>query len=216
MSDQTIQVPPDGVGKKLDTEQLTVGANTVQRQRIQIAGAADTEIVKVLATTPSGSEQGLVVRPIQQVQLNGLTNAELRATAVPVSTALDALISAATPATTTNGLVVRPTKDITYAAAANANTNGVTPVALVAGAGVGKARRLLMVDVYNQGIVADMVLIDDTTQVVFQSAIIPSGARATFVFPITTRSGDNLGFQAYGTAIGSVLNVSIQYSNVTL
>jgi hypothetical protein len=39
VADGIIQVDPDSTGKKVDTEQLTVGANTVERQRGQIAGA---------------------------------------------------------------------------------------------------------------------------------------------------------------------------------
>lgn len=34
MADSYIQLPPDSTGKKLDSEQLTVGANTVERQRV--------------------------------------------------------------------------------------------------------------------------------------------------------------------------------------
>jgi hypothetical protein len=37
MSSGTIQVPPDSTGKKLDTSELTVGANLVERQNIVIA-----------------------------------------------------------------------------------------------------------------------------------------------------------------------------------
>ena len=41
---------PAVTDKKLDTEQLTVGANTVERERVQIAGATDTAIAGVDAT----------------------------------------------------------------------------------------------------------------------------------------------------------------------
>lgn len=41
---------PAVTDKKLDTEQLTVGANTVERERVQIAGAAAAEIAPVSAT----------------------------------------------------------------------------------------------------------------------------------------------------------------------
>ena len=50
MSDGFTQVPPDSTGDKIDTEQLTVSAQTVQRQRIQIAGATDTAIAPVDGT----------------------------------------------------------------------------------------------------------------------------------------------------------------------
>ena len=50
MSDSFIQVPVDAGGKKVDAEQLTVGANTVQRQRVQPAGAAATDLGRVTAS----------------------------------------------------------------------------------------------------------------------------------------------------------------------
>lgn len=50
MADSYIQVPPDSTGKKVDTDQLTIGANDVQRQRFQIAGTADVDIAPVSST----------------------------------------------------------------------------------------------------------------------------------------------------------------------
>lgn len=50
MADSFTQVPPDSTGDKIDTEQLTVGANTVERQRIQIAGTGATDIAAVSST----------------------------------------------------------------------------------------------------------------------------------------------------------------------
>lgn len=50
MSDSYIQVPPDSTGKKTDCEELTVGANTVERQRIQVAGTAADDIAPVSKT----------------------------------------------------------------------------------------------------------------------------------------------------------------------
>ena len=67
MANQTIGLPVDDVGKKLDTEELLVSAVTVQRERIQIAGAADIEIVRVLDTDPAGDDHGLVVRVVPGV-----------------------------------------------------------------------------------------------------------------------------------------------------
>ena len=62
MADSFVQVPPDDTGKKLDTEQLLVGANTVERERMQIAGALAAEIAGVLATDPAAGDFGLVIR----------------------------------------------------------------------------------------------------------------------------------------------------------
>jgi hypothetical protein len=50
MADGYIQVPPDSTGKKTDCEELLVGANTVQRQRIQIAGTDAADVAPVSAT----------------------------------------------------------------------------------------------------------------------------------------------------------------------
>ena len=50
MSDAYIQLPADSTGKKVDTEELTVGANTVERERVQIAGASALQIAPVDAT----------------------------------------------------------------------------------------------------------------------------------------------------------------------
>ena len=63
MSNSYIGLPTDGAGKRLDTEQLTVGAETVQRERLQIAGVAAAEIARVDDTDPLGSDHALLVRP---------------------------------------------------------------------------------------------------------------------------------------------------------
>lgn len=57
MANQYIQVPTDSSGKKVDVEELTVGANTVERQRVQVAGTGATDVAPVDVTT------GLVVNP---------------------------------------------------------------------------------------------------------------------------------------------------------
>lgn len=63
MADNYVQVPAQGVGLKVDTSELTVGANTVERQRINIADSSTAAAVApVLNTTPGGSAYGLVVR----------------------------------------------------------------------------------------------------------------------------------------------------------
>ncbi len=50
MADSFIQVPTDAGGKKVDATELTVGANTVQRQHIRPAGEAATDIGRVTAS----------------------------------------------------------------------------------------------------------------------------------------------------------------------
>lgn len=55
---------PTTTDKKLDSESLTVGANTVERERIQVSGTAATDIASVTSSTPPSTEPGLVVRNI--------------------------------------------------------------------------------------------------------------------------------------------------------
>jgi hypothetical protein len=43
MSDQYVQVTPDSTGKKIDTSEIVVGANTVERQRIVLADPTTAE-----------------------------------------------------------------------------------------------------------------------------------------------------------------------------
>lgn len=62
MADGYIQVAPDSTGKKVDNESLTVGANTVLRQRVQVAGAADVEIARVMNSDPFSTTYGLATR----------------------------------------------------------------------------------------------------------------------------------------------------------
>ncbi len=94
MSNQYIQTPDDSAetGKKVDTSQLTVGAHTVQRQRIVMAdpdaSAAQAGVKNLIAVY---SDYGLIVR---QVGYQGSTVTPLND--VTVSSAAT-LIKAATP-----------------------------------------------------------------------------------------------------------------------
>lgn len=56
---------PGTVTKRADTEQLTVAAVVVERERVQIAGATDVQIVGVLNANPAGTEYALLVRTLQ-------------------------------------------------------------------------------------------------------------------------------------------------------
>lgn len=62
MADSFVELNTGTGGDKLDSEQLTVAATTVKRERTQLAGALDTEITRVLATDPAAADHGLVVR----------------------------------------------------------------------------------------------------------------------------------------------------------
>lgn len=64
MTDGFQELYPSKGGNKVDVEVLTVGAETVERQRVQLAGALATEIARVLGAAPAGTEFGLIVRNI--------------------------------------------------------------------------------------------------------------------------------------------------------
>lgn len=67
MADSFVRIPLDDIGKRLDTEELTVNALQVHRERHQIAGALDTEIVTVRDTDPASADFGMVVRSVPPV-----------------------------------------------------------------------------------------------------------------------------------------------------
>jgi hypothetical protein len=91
MSDAIVQIAPDSTGKDIDMSALTVGANTVYRQRINVADpTAAAGIAAVTNTTPGSSNYGMVVRPITAVGQGTMANSGSMAiasdqTAVPVT-----------------------------------------------------------------------------------------------------------------------------------
>lgn len=56
---------PDTTDKKLDSESLTVGSDTVERERIQIAGKGAAELAEVKNAPPAKDHHGIVTRPIK-------------------------------------------------------------------------------------------------------------------------------------------------------
>jgi hypothetical protein len=105
MTDSYIQTPPDSTGKKLDTSQIVVGANTVQRERVVLAD--NTTAANFAAINVSG--QLSVIGPITDAELRAtalpvsgpLTDMQLRATAVPISGAVTANTGLSQPLTDT-------------------------------------------------------------------------------------------------------------------
>ncbi len=64
MADQVVQLPVDGSGKKVDVSELTVGANTVERQRINVAdptAAGNIQNVKAASTAAVATDMPAVV-----------------------------------------------------------------------------------------------------------------------------------------------------------
>lgn len=64
-ADGTIAVDEGVADKLVDTEQLVVGVNTVQRERVQVTGTAATAIATVATTAPAAGDFGLHVRTQQ-------------------------------------------------------------------------------------------------------------------------------------------------------
>ncbi len=66
MADSYTTLNPGTSGDNMDEESVTFGSSptTRKRPRVEIAGNGATEIARVQATAPDGTEQALVVRPI--------------------------------------------------------------------------------------------------------------------------------------------------------
>lgn len=96
-------VSPD---RLVDNESLTVGTNTVYRQRLQVAGAAALEVARVENAQPGASDYGLVVRNIP-TGTQGVNNAQVGGAAVDVNTGTPTAgtqrVVLATPATVLAG-----------------------------------------------------------------------------------------------------------------
>lgn len=73
MADSTIPLNSGTGGKTLDTENVTVGGNSVERARNQIAGAGAAEIARVMNAQPAGTEYGLAVREVPGDNVTGST-----------------------------------------------------------------------------------------------------------------------------------------------
>ena len=82
MADAYLILPDDtsNTGKKLDAESLTVSAQTVYRERLQIAGAADTEIARVTDAEPGASDMGVAVRLVPPSTAVPISHSSLGAT----------------------------------------------------------------------------------------------------------------------------------------
>lgn len=64
MADSFLPVSGKIPDYKCDTESLTVGANTVHRERHQVAGASALEVASVPAIAPTSAAYGLAVRTV--------------------------------------------------------------------------------------------------------------------------------------------------------
>lgn len=58
MADGLVQVAPDSTGKKVDTSELTVGANTVERQRVVLADSSNAAGLAVVSSPNTDADAG--------------------------------------------------------------------------------------------------------------------------------------------------------------
>jgi hypothetical protein len=58
VADGIVQVAPDSTGKKVDTSEITVGANTVERQRINIADPVTAANIAIVSTSNADGDAG--------------------------------------------------------------------------------------------------------------------------------------------------------------
>ena len=76
MTSNVVQLAPDGSGKMVDTSELLVGSNTVQRQRVVIGDDSDPAgLAEVRSTNPANSDPGLVTREVLAPELRDLAEA---------------------------------------------------------------------------------------------------------------------------------------------
>lgn len=98
MSDGYIQIAPDGTGKKVDNAFLTVNAEQVYRQRVEVypgttlpvSGPVTDAELRATALPVSGPATDAQLRATALPVSGPVTDAQLRATALPVSGSLGA------------------------------------------------------------------------------------------------------------------------------
>jgi hypothetical protein len=127
MSDSFIQLPPNSTGLKLDTSQLTVGANTVQRERMIIADNTNNNYAIVSATGGLLVDQGAANATPWNVIAAQATAANLNATVVFPAAQHVIIDSAALGTVTVSGSVAATLVKVSQSPAAPAAaTVGVT------------------------------------------------------------------------------------------
>jgi len=64
MADGIVGLALDGAGKKVDTTELTVGVNLVERQRVHLSGTLPAAIVEPINAIPIGTEYAIPIRQV--------------------------------------------------------------------------------------------------------------------------------------------------------
>jgi hypothetical protein len=192
VADQILPLNAGSGGLNLDVEELTVGANTVERQRGQIAGSGAAEVARVINTQPAGTEYGLVTRPATtEVTASGTLNALNAAgtittngfNGVGMQLASGTFKGTLVPEVTTDGgttwiasYFVDPTTcNVTTSFVTSATNNPATTRSIILPAGAGQAR--VRVSAFTSGTASVTLRATVTTQPLFPFATSP-GATA--------------------------------------
>jgi hypothetical protein len=132
MSDAVVKLPDDAAntGPQLDNESVTDAPGTPKplRERVQVAGKLLAEVAAVTDSTPAGTEQALVVRPIAGAGIQPIFAAALPLPAGAATQATQASILATLGATldvdaTGSTVAISGTVPVSIAAAVPVNDN---------------------------------------------------------------------------------------------
>jgi hypothetical protein len=192
VADQILPLNAGSGGLNLDVEELTVGANTVERQRGQIAGSGAAEVARVINAAPAGTEYGLVTRPVvSDVTATGTLNA-LNAAGTITTSGLNAVgmqlasgtfkgtlvaeISMDGGTTWAGSYFVDPaTSNVTTSFVTSATNNPATTRSIILPGGASMAR--VRVSAFTSGTASVTLRADTSTQTLFPFATSP-GATA--------------------------------------
>ena len=101
MADGIVGLQPDSTGKKVDTTEITVGTNLVERQRVHLAGTAAAALVEPINVAPAGTEYAVPTRNIP----SGTQAVNIASGAIPSNVTVTGSLTAS------DAVVVAPTGD---------------------------------------------------------------------------------------------------------
>jgi hypothetical protein len=135
ITDEVIQLPGDSTGKKLDVSELTVGANTVYRERMTIASPESTGASSLAPVTSSGGLLITVSNPSTAVTVSNISTAVSLSSAIDISSGLVSVTSGTVTLSST------PLFNLvgTSSAPAVVTSSGGLEVTIVSGAGAGSS-----------------------------------------------------------------------------
>ena len=178
MADQIVQLPVDGVGKKVDVSELTVNAQVVERQRVNLAdptNATSIAAVKAASTAPAAADPALVIS-VSPNSLKAASTAPVAADlALVVAVSPNSLKAASTaPVAADLALVVCVSPNSLKAAStAAALVDPSLPVALSPNSPIGKVKL--------RDVAATVVAIKASSGVLFGLQIVNNSAATAFI-----------------------------------